>query len=214
MKYSQSKVSRKIKIAVALFLIFLVWFFLAPFLAKRLIVEKPLERAEAILVLSGSSVYLERTRKAAELFKKGIAPKIFLTDDGVKGGWNQELRRNPFFVERARWELINQGVPEDAIEVLPGAAKSTRDEAAILEKAVKERNLKSVLLVTSGYHTRRSLWTFERVLQNNNHSIEIGIESPPAGLQTPPPDYWWLSAQGWQSVAGEYLKTVYYWVYY
>jgi len=208
------KISRKIKIVIALLLIFLVWIFLAPFLAKRLIIEKPLERADAILVLSGSSVYLERMQEAAALFKKGIAPKILLTDDGLKSGWNRKEQRNPFFAERARWELVNQGVPEDAIEILPTVVKTTHDEAVLLEKTAKERGLKSILLVTSAYHTRRALWTFEKVLRDNNNSIEIGIEPAPAGIQTLPPDYWWLSAGGWQFVAGEYLKTVYYWVYY
>ena len=214
MKDLLPKISRKIKIVIALLLIFLVWIFLAPFLAKRLIIEKPLERADAILVLSGSSVYLERMQEAAALFKKGIAPKILLTDDGLKSGWNRKEQRNPFFAERARWELVNQGVPEDAIEILPTVVKTTHDEAVLLEKTAKERGLKSILLVTSAYHTRRALWTFEKVLRDNNNSIEIGIEPAPAGIQTLPPDYWWLSAGGWQFVAGEYLKTVYYWVYY
>lgn len=208
------KTSRKFKIALALLLIFLVWIFLAPFLAERLVVRKSLERADAIFILSGSSAYLERTQKAASLFKAGVAPKIFLTDDGLQGGWNRKERRNPFFVERARWELIAQGVPPDAIEILPALVKSTRDEAVLLEKTASERSLKAVLLVTSAYHTRRALRTFEKVLQNNNDSIEIGVESAPTGLQTPTADYWWLSAKGWQFVAGEYLKTVYYWLYY
>jgi uncharacterized SAM-binding protein YcdF (DUF218 family) len=208
------KISRKIKIAVALCLIFVVWIFLAPFLARRLIVEKPLNRADAILVLSGSSVYLERTQEAAALFKKGIAPKILLTDDGLKSGWNRKEQRNPFFAERAHWELVNQGVPEDAIEILPAVVKTTHDEAILLEKTAKERGFKSILLVTSAYHTRRALWTFEKVLRDNNNSIEIGIEPAPVGMQTLPPDYWWLAAGGWKFVAGEYLKTIYYWVYY
>jgi uncharacterized SAM-binding protein YcdF (DUF218 family) len=207
------KTSRIFKILTALLLIFLGWIFLAPFLAERLIVEKPLEeRADAILVLSGSFVYRERTQEAAELFKKGIAPKIFLTDDGLQSGWNQKERRNPFFVERARWELLAQGVPEEAIEILRPIVENTRDEAVLLEKTSKERGLKSVLVVTSGYHTRRALWTFEKVARDSQNPIEIGIA--PAETRTPSPDYWWLSPKGWEFVAGEYVKAVYYWACY
>lgn len=196
-------------------LLFLViWIFLAPFLAEALIVEKPLERADAIFVLGGGSVYLERTRKAAELYKNGRAAKIFLTNDGSQGGWNQALQRNPFFFEFAQWELVKQGVAPEAIEILPVIVESTHDEAVLLAKIVKEQNLKSVLLVTSGYHTRRTLWTFEKVFRDNNDSTQIGIESPPAGWQTPTPYYWWLSPRGWNFVAGEYLKIIYYWLFY
>lgn len=214
MKHLLPNINRKITSAAAFSVIFLVWIFLAPFLAESLIVEKSLERADAILVLSGSSVYRERDQAAADLFKKGIAPKIFLTNDGLQSGWNRQEKRNPYYIESERRELIAQGVPEEAIEILPAVVKSTHDEASVLEKTVKERNLKSVLIVTSGYHTRRALWIFEKVMRDNNDTVEIGIESAPVGIQTPPPGSWWLSAKGWRFVAGEYLKIVYYWLYY
>ena len=44
--------------------------------------------------------------------------------------------------------------------------------------------------------------------------IEIGIVSPETGIQTPPPQIWWLTPKGWQFVAGEYVKSLAYWVYY
>jgi uncharacterized SAM-binding protein YcdF (DUF218 family) len=195
-------------------LLFLIWIFLAPLLAENLIVEKHLERADAILILGGSSTYIERTHKAAELFKNGVAPKIFLSNDGLQGGWNTQEQRNPYFAERARWELINQGVAEDAVEILPAVVESTHDEAILLEKTLKERGFKSVVLVTSGYHTRRALRTFEKVFRDKTDAIEIGIESPPPGAQTPTPSKWWLSMRGWSFVAGEYLKIIYYWLFY
>lgn len=208
------KITRSFKLIVIISLLFLVWIFLAPFLAERLIVEKPLERADAILILGGSSAYLERTNKAAEAYKQGIAPKIFLTDDGQKGGWNRQEQRNPFFAEIARSELIKQGVAEDAIEILPGVVESTHDEARLAAKTLRERNLKTLLLVTSPYHTRRTLRTFETIFAGETGAVEIGVESPPPGFQSPKPAFWWFSAKGWNFVAGEYLKTVYYWLFY
>lgn len=208
------KTSRKFKVFIVLSLFFAGWILLAPFLAKNLVVEKPLEKADAILILSGGSTFSERTHKAAELYKKGVSSKIFLTNDGEQGGWNQKEQRNPYFYERARWELIAQGVPENVIEVLPEVVESTQSEAVLLEKTVGERKLKTILLVTSAYHTRRTLSTFETVLGNNTGLTEIGIASPPTGIQTSSPDYWWLSPKGWRFVAGEYLKIIYYWMYY
>ncbi len=208
------KTTRSFKLITVLLLLFLAWVLLAWFAADYLIVEKPVKRAEAILVLGGSAAYIERTQKAAQLFKNITAPKIFLTNDGTKAGWSKSEQRNPPYVELAEKSLIGQGVPAENIEILPTITESTRDEADLLAKIVKERELKSLLLVTSAYHTSRTLWTFEKTMQSNNIPIEIGIESPPTGQQTPPSFYWWLTATGWNIVAGEYVKIVYYWLYY
>jgi uncharacterized SAM-binding protein YcdF (DUF218 family) len=206
------KTSRKFKIIVTLLLAFLAWMFLAWYLAERLIVEKPLERADAILILGGSSVYVERTEKAAELYKKGVANRILLSDDGERAGWSRLEKRNTPFVELAKKNLIQQGVAPENIEILEPQVTGTIYEAQNLKKKLEGTNWKSILIITSAYHTRRALWTFERVLPDGN--TEIGIESPPAGQQTPKPFYWWLSPFGWNVVAGEYVKSAYYWVYY
>lgn len=200
---------------IAFFFLFLiVWAFCAPFLAERLIVEKTLPRADAILILSGSQTSAERTRKAAELFKKGAAPRIYLTDDGGQSGWSHKEQRNPPFVELARSSLVEQGVPPENIEILPQKVAGTIDEARLLSEKAKAANLKSILLVTSAYHTRRALATFEKVFAADSPPVELGIASPPPGEQTPAPEFWWLSAFGWEIVAGEYVKSFGYWVYY
>lgn len=192
----------------------IAWFFFAWLAAVNLIIEKPLNKVDAILVLSGSSTYVERTEKAAELYRQGAAPRIFLTDDGERSGWSRTERNNPPFVEMARKSLIEQGVSADAIEVLPETVDGTKAEADALCKKIKESNLKSILLITSGYHTRRALGVFEKTFADNNLMTEIGIESAAPGNQTPAPFFWWLSLKGWRLVAGEYVKILYYWTYY
>jgi uncharacterized SAM-binding protein YcdF (DUF218 family) len=211
-KIKKAKVLRILFYGFCLF--FLVWLFLAPFLAKLLIIEKPLERADAIWVLGGSSTYIERNQEAALAYKKGIAQKIFLTNDGNYGGWSKIEDRNPPFADLAKKELMAQGVPEDAIEILPKVVEGTQDEAVLFTQTAQTRHLRSVLLVTSAYHSRRTLWTFQRTVLKNNLSVEIGLESAPPGQQTPPPLIWWLSRRGWSLVGEEYVKTIYYWLYY
>lgn len=204
--------SRRIKFLVFLLVAGVVWVVCAPLLATRLIVEKPLEKADAILVLGGSATYIERTHKAAELYKKGIAPRIFLTDDGERAGWSKKEQRNPPYFELAKRALAAQGVPEDAIKVLPGEVTGTDWEARVLSQEIETSGLKSVLLVTSAYHSRRALWTFEKFLAGKD--VSIGLEHAPTGEQTPAPRFWWLSPRGWQMVAGEYVKLAVYWAYY
>ncbi len=203
---------RKGTFILILIALFTVWIVVAPFLASYLIVEKPLEHADVIMVLSGSAVYKERTRKAAELYIQGVAPKIFITDDGRRSGWSQSEKTNLPFVELERRELIANGVPADSITALPYRVSGTEYEAKALADELVDRPLNSVLLVTSAYHTRRALRTFEKVIGASQ--AEIGISGVPPGDETPEADWWWLSTSGWQMVAGEYVKFAVYWVFY
>ncbi len=206
------KKSSLLRLIIIFLSLFLIWFVFAWFLAENLIVEKTLPRADVILIPGGSKVYVERTRKAAELYKQGAAPKILLADDGKRGGWSRAEQRNPAFVELAQKELIAQGVAPENIKIFKPAGSGTIYEAQEFQKIARERNFRSVLLVTSAYHTRRTLWTFEKILTGEN--MEIGVESASTGVQTPQPYVWWLSPFGWDVVAGEYVKWVYYWIYY
>lgn len=211
---NQRKFSRGFKVTGFFLLLFLLWIFVAPYFAEYLIIEKPLEKADAILVLGGSRTYLERTRKAAELYKNGVATKIYLTDDGEFAGWSRTEKRNPPFVELARNALVSNGIPAENIEILEPQVTGTIYEARILSEKAKNANLNSLLLVTSAYHTRRAFWTFQRIFAEQNQMTRLGITSPPAGEQTPVPDFWWFYPSGWNFVAGEYVKFVIYSVYY
>src|SRR6266540_1491803 len=102
----RSRVGRFLIIVVV---ILLVWSLVAWIAAQALIVSAPLDRADAIVVFSGSSVYLERVRHAAKLYHDGCASRIVLTNDNVKSSWSEERQTNPLFVERARDELLSAG---------------------------------------------------------------------------------------------------------
>jgi uncharacterized SAM-binding protein YcdF (DUF218 family) len=203
-----------VKSIVCTFAILLVWAILAPHLAEGLIVTRPLRRAEAILVLAGSSAYLERTRTAAHVYKMSAAPKILLTSDGERASASQERQRNRPFVELAKEELIAHGVPYEAIEIMAPQVSGTIMEADLLGKHVAERRWKSLLIVTSAYHTRRALWSFQKAFARNGADAEIGIVSPSPGQQTPTPLFWWVTWKGWRDVAGEYVKSIFYWLCY
>ena len=190
-------------------LLLVIWCLLAWAGARWLIVEAPLARADAIMVLSGSSTYVERTQKAAALFKEGRAPKIILTNDNQQGGWSSTEQRNPYFYESATSELRRAGVPQSAIEVIPQPVYSTRDEAALLRSYSDTRGLNSLIVVTSAYHSRRALRTFRMAFATS--SVTIGLEHAPTGLHTPRPATWWFHPRGWLMVPNEYLKMVYYW---
>lgn len=178
--------------------------------ARGLIVRAELSSADALVVLSGSSTYLERTDWAARLYREGRAPRIILTNDNVQGGWSVAEQRNPLFIELAAEELRRKGVPAEKIETIRENASGTYEEAGRLREYAINHHLRSILIVTSSYHSRRALWTLRRVFVGTG--IEIGLDAPDTGVQTPTPATWWWYRSGWQIVPGEYVKIFYYWI--
>lgn len=176
--------------------------------AEALIVRVELNHADALAVLAGSSTYQERAIYAAQLFKEGRASRILLTNDGLQSGYSAKDDRNPLFVERALEELTHRGVPAGSIIILPEKVSSTYDEALRLRRFSDKQNLKSILIVTSGYQSRRALWTMRRVFQTSN--TQIGLAPVEPGSQSPASATWWRHRLGWQMVPGEYLKLAYY----
>jgi uncharacterized SAM-binding protein YcdF (DUF218 family) len=195
-------VSRAFKVLLVLTVLWLV----AWLAARFLIVTVPLDKADAIAVLSGSSAYLERTHRAADLYFHGRAKFIILTNDGLLSGWSTDLQKNPYFVERATIELVRLGVPRDRITVLPEPLSNTYEESVRLSQFAKTNDVHSIIVVTSPYHSFRAGWIFRRVFAGSG--IALGIEN--SGIAANPM-VWWLRRVGWRDVAGEYVKLAYYW---
>lgn len=187
-------------------------FLLAWLGAKLLIVKLEMQSADAIVVLSGSSTYRERTAHAAKLYRQGRAPLVLLTNDGLLSGWNEKEQRNPYFVDLAAKELRAHGVPADRIQIISGQAAGTFEEVRLVREFAASHSLKRLQIVTSAYHSRRALWSLRRIAADTG--VEVGIDSPPPGWQTPSPSTWWLHRWGWTLVAGEYVKLAYYWLNY
>lgn len=195
-------------------MILLLWPVLAWVAARALLPDQNdcAASADAMVVLAGARAYPERTRLAAELFGDGVAPRILLTHDGVRGEYLATQTRNPWMVERAAWALQRHGVPIPRIEILPGVVSSTRDEAELLRRYAAERPLRSLLVVTSGYHARRARWTFDRAFADSGTRIYLCSVSPEGTRLAP--GRWWLSLAGWDEVAGEYVRRIGYRIFY
>ena len=202
---------RRRRIALVLLVIAVAWIS-CWLVAKSLSVKAPLEHADALVVLSGSATYVERTRLAAKLYHQGRAPLIILTNDNHRGSWSNEEERNPFFVERAVMKLREANVPTDKITVLQQPVNSTYEEAVLLREYGASNGFRSLMFITSAYHSRRALWTLQHVFVRSG--IQIGLDAVEPGEQSPKPFIWWSSLRGWRQVALEYPKLFYYWLRY
>jgi uncharacterized SAM-binding protein YcdF (DUF218 family) len=198
-----------VRAAFIVIVVLAVWVVLAWGAASFLIVQAELPLADALVVLSSGSTYIERTNRAAQLWQEGRGTMIVVMNDGLQGGWSQSEQRTPFYFERAIGELRRQGVAAESIRLLPDVVPGgTYGEAVHVRQYVRTHGLRSVLVVTSAYHSRRTLWTFQRVFDGSG--VAVGVAPAAPGQQTPPRATWWLYPSGWRIVLGEYVKGIYY----
>lgn len=207
-KSAKVKAARRRRFLVVAVLVATAAPFLAWAAAQCLIVKSDIESADAIVIFSGSATYVERADWAARLYREGRARAIVLTNDGLISGWDTPEQRNPYFYELTLKRLQQQGVPADHIQIAPGQPLGTYGESLLIRDYAAGKNFKKLLIVTSAYHSRRALWSMRRACEGSG--IEVGIDSPPPGWQTPPASSWWLRRRGWSFVAAEYVKLVYY----
>src|SRR3977135_2829939 len=181
---AKEKAKRRRRFLLVVLLCLLVFWPLVTWVAARLlIVKSDLAAADAIVVMSGSSTYLERADWAARLYREGRAPIIILTNDSLISGWDRKEERNPYFYELAARELQKRGVPESKIQVVSDIALGTYEESLGVRDYAAAHQLKRLLVVTSAYHTRRTLWSLPHACEGRG--IEIGIDSPPPGRRPP-----------------------------
>lgn len=200
------------RLLAAVAVLVLAWPLLTAGLAEALIVSTDDAPADALMVLSGSPVIDERVAAAAELFGRGVAPRVILTNDGVRSRRAGATQPRPLIIERSSAVLEAAGVARGQIIHLPPVVRSTYDEAAALRAYVQQNPLASVRIVTSPYHSLRARWVFRRVMRGTGTRIDVTPVTP--GVQSPLPSAWWRTRRGWQSVAAEYVKLGYYFLRY
>jgi uncharacterized SAM-binding protein YcdF (DUF218 family) len=153
---------------------------------------------KGLVLLAGEIT--DRTLLAATIYKKDSSSQIILTNDGVRSRWSKKHHRNLFNIEWTEELLTESGVPSSSIVKLPFIASGTVHDARAVRTYLASHPVNSLLLVTSDYHAKRSLWIFKRVLKDMPVTVTV------ASVKS-----------GWSSTAPillEPIKTVYYWVRY
>src|SRR5882762_3532139 len=106
------------------------------FAAESWIVEDPLVKADALIVLGDDNFYADRATRGAQLFREGKAPVI------VASG--RRLRPSAGIGELMEHDLIERGGPREKIVRFAHDADSTLEEARGLARLAKERKWHSV----------------------------------------------------------------------
>jgi hypothetical protein len=158
---------------------------------RFLVVNQP-RKSDVMVVLAGETD--RRPVRGLELLDQGYASRMVLdvSADTKIYQWNQaELARK--YVE---------GLPQaDSITVCPVYGHSTKDEVQDVARCLQGVSHRSVLLITSDYHTRRALSIFSRV-SPGIYSVAAAFDEREFGVQ------WWRHREWAKVNFEEWLKLI------
>jgi uncharacterized SAM-binding protein YcdF (DUF218 family) len=169
--------------------------------------EDPLRRADALFVLGGSN--LERGLEAADLYREGYAPAIVLSPAQEEPAVAVARARGVRFPREAdliRDALVGLGVPSGAIVIGQGSVDNTAAEGALLRALMAARGWRSVIVVTSKYHTRRAGFAMRRALAGTGAEVIVRASRYDPG----DPARWWRHRRDVRFMMEEWPKLIAY----
>jgi len=168
--------------------------------ANWFITDNASKGANAVIILSGGR--MTRTPKGLDLWQKGFAPLIFLTNEQPRNSNYQHLEiSNLEFAKRVAAQS-NANVPWAVIPSISGGGTSTFDEAVDTLRLAKERDWRRIIIVTDHFHTRRALYAFEKVFDKSGIEVQVGAANNEIFDAT----NWWTSDIGISSFVLETIK--------
>jgi hypothetical protein len=157
-----------------------------------LIVDAP-RRSDAILVLAGETD--RRPQRALELLSQGYGRRVVL-----------DVPTNAKLYEFTQIELAQkyiEDLPQPApVSICPITGLSTKDESREAEKCLQREGAKSVLIVTSDFHTRRALGVFRREFPEREYSVAAARNDEGFGSR------WWTHRQWAKTFVDEWLRLI------
>lgn len=142
-------------------------------IGQWLVVADPLERANAVVVLSGHVPF--RAMEAATIYRAGWAPEVWLSrpsspaEEAALARLGLDISLGDNFANRAVLERL--GVPAGAIRVLSPGARNTTEELHLVAREMARAGADRVILVTSKPHSRRVRATWRAVVGSEPRAV-------------------------------------------
>ncbi len=170
-----------------------------------LVVEDPLAKAGAIVVLSGAMPV--RAMEAAKLYREGYAPEVWLTHS-TEPAQTLDVMGIRFAGEDHynTLVLIHEGVPPAAIRVLEPPIVNTADEVRVAASALALTKGETVIFVTTKAHTRRVRLLWSRLASGQARAIVRAASGDPFD-----PRHWWRNTSDALDVVREVLGLLNAW---
>lgn len=167
----------------------------ALFAGRWLQVADPLTSAEVVLPLAGDR---QRPLEAADLLLAGYAERLAITRLPI-----EPVSASERYVQDVIRSVIERGVEQEAVVVVPGVAPTTYRELENVRDFAEREGWTSLLLVTSTWHTRRTRAIARQVFRNTE--IAVSVRPSPEERFSLGWD-WWRDDLGRETVLSEYAK--------
>ena len=203
----QDMIKRKLIIATAVFLtvLLLLFSFRKPIMrafADFLIYENELRKVEAMFVLSGGA--FDRGNEAVTIFQAGYVNRIICPGQNTPYSF-RALGLNLTESELTKVYITQQGVP-DSLVTVDKRGSSTLEEFEVVISYCHAHEIKSCIILSSKFHTRRIKQVFKKEMEENG--IELIIRGAPSSVYN---EYsFWESEYGLIDLNNEYIKQAYY----
>jgi len=176
-------------------------------LASGLVVNQPIIKSDAVVVLGGGSP--SRVLEAIDIYNVGLADKIIIFRSGKPEGVEYIKSNNIEYKETAERDAIlakQFGVKENNITILPGRVYSTKEEAEAIKEFALNNRYKSLIIATSKSHSKRSELTFNRIFKDSGINVII----KPSKYDSFDPENLEKDDYHWKQVVLEYQKILYF----
>jgi uncharacterized SAM-binding protein YcdF (DUF218 family) len=193
-------------VAVLLFVLLALYGFSR--LGAFLVVEDPLRRADAIVVLGGTMY--ERQMEAVDLYKAGMAPRIYLFREVADWGERVLIERHVPYLRAVDVQIdamVKLGVPREAISILDQAA-NTATEARFVHDLVTSERYATLIIVTSKQHTRRARLVMTRRLDDTGADVIMRASR----YDRTNVDQWWRDRPTVRFTLFEAQRLLAYWI--
>jgi uncharacterized SAM-binding protein YcdF (DUF218 family) len=166
-------------------------------LGRALVEDDGPAKADAVVVLGGDA-WGTRLETAARLVRLGYAPVVLISGAPAAYGANEADLAIPY--------IVRQGYPAEWFVPLRNQAMSTREESFLLLRELRQRQVHSMILVTSEFHTARAARIFRASERALGYPLETRV--------VPAPDRyfhagsWWRNREGRKTALGEWEKTI------
>jgi uncharacterized SAM-binding protein YcdF (DUF218 family) len=170
-----------------------------------LVVDVPIANPDAIVALASHE--WERLPEVVRQASRYPGARVLLTRPAIVNQYNcHDCDARPALLAR-------MGVASDRVVVLKmtPAQTGTNGEATVVAAYARRMHVGRVLVVTSPYHTRRSLATFRHAF--GDAGVQVGVEPATATSPAIPPAWWSRPYDRWY-VRHEWAATAYYAVRY
>jgi len=178
-----------------------------PRLGAWLVVEDPLQKADAIIVLGGTMY--ERPLEAVELLKEGWADRVYLFQQVSDWGEATLIERQIPYTREVdlQIEVMQRlGVDKSRIGVLT-QANSTADEADYVFELASREKFGRLIVITSKQHTRRA----RLVLRRRLDPIGVTAIVRASRFDRSDVDRWWANRSTLRFTLFETQRLIGYW---